>query len=127
MKIRLLSLRLERTRTKALSVDQISSLLAQTSRAPGQPGPHPSQNTGMASIVLVVSTNMTVGTIRSKKGRPKMQNLDLTKWLEMVWDALDEQDELKRDHLLNAADIFLQSDTQETESTPFVDGQKTAA
>jgi hypothetical protein len=81
----------------------------------------------MASIVLVVSTNMTVGTIRSKKGRPKMQNLDLTKWLEMVWDALDEQDELKRDHLLNAADIFLQSDTQETESTPFVDGQKTAA
>lgn len=45
----------------------------------------------------------------------------------MVWDALDEQDELKRDHLLNAADIFLQNDTQETESTPFVDGQNTAA
>ncbi len=56
-----------------------------------------------------------------------MQNLDLTKWLEMVWDALDEQDELKRDYLLNAADIFLQSDTQETESTPFVGGQNTAA
>ena len=56
-----------------------------------------------------------------------MQNLDLTRWLEMVWDALDEQDELKRDHLMNAADIFLQSDTQETESTPFVDGQNTAA
>jgi len=47
-----------------------------------------------------------------------MQNMDLTRWLEMVWDALDEQDELKRDHLLNAADMFLQSDTQETESTP---------
>lgn len=57
-----------------------------------------------------------------------MQNLDLTKWLQMVWDALDEQDELKRDHLLNAADIFLQSDTQALESTPpFVNGQKTAA
>jgi hypothetical protein len=57
-----------------------------------------------------------------------MQNLDLTKWLQMVWDALDEQDGLKRDHLLDAADIFLQSDTQEPESTPpFVDGQKTAA
>jgi len=81
----------------------------------------------MAGIVLFVITNMTVGSIGSKKGRPKMQNLDLTRWLEMVWDALDEQDELKRDHLLNAADMFLQSDTQETESTPFVDGQNTAA
>ena len=29
-----------------------------------------------------------------------MQNLDLTKWLEMAWDALDEQDELKRDYLI---------------------------
>jgi hypothetical protein len=68
-----------------------------------------------------------VGTISSQKA-PKMQNLDLTKWLQMVWDALDEQDELKRDHLLNAADIFLQSDTQALESTPpFVNGQKTAA
>jgi len=57
-----------------------------------------------------------------------MQNLDLTKWLEMVWDALDEQDELKRDHLLNAADNFLQSDTHEPECTPrFVNGEETAA
>jgi hypothetical protein len=81
----------------------------------------------MARIVLFVSTNMTVGNDSQQKGRPKMQNLDLTKWLEMVWDALDEQDELKRDYLLNAADIFLQSDTQETESTPFFGGQNTAA
>jgi hypothetical protein len=57
-----------------------------------------------------------------------MQNPDLTKWLEMVWDALNEQDELKRDQLLYAADAFLQDDDQEPDSTlPFVQSQKTAA
>ena len=57
-----------------------------------------------------------------------MQNLDLTKWLEMVWNALDEQDALKRDHLLDAADVFLQSDNQDPDSAePFLDGEKTAA
>jgi hypothetical protein len=56
-----------------------------------------------------------------------MQNLDLTRWSGMVWEALDEQEDLKRDHLLNAADVFLQSETQETESPPWVDGQNTAA
>jgi hypothetical protein len=57
-----------------------------------------------------------------------MQNLDLTKWLEMVWGALKEQDELKRDHLLHAADAFLQNDNQDHDSAlPCVDRQKTAA
>jgi hypothetical protein len=57
-----------------------------------------------------------------------MQNLDLTKWLEMVWNALDEQDALKRVHLLNAADAFLQSDPPEPNSAPpFADVAKTAA
>jgi hypothetical protein len=35
-----------------------------------------------------------------------MQNLDPTKWLEMVWNALNEQDDVKRNHLLHAADLF---------------------
>ena len=57
-----------------------------------------------------------------------MQNPDLTKWLEMVWGALNEQDELKRDHLLNAADAFLQCDSREPESVqPFLDDEITAA
>lgn len=57
-----------------------------------------------------------------------MQNPDLTRWLEMVWDALNEPDELQRDHLLHAADAFLQSDNQEPDSDlPCADSQKTAA
>jgi hypothetical protein len=57
-----------------------------------------------------------------------MQNPDLTKWLQMVWNALDEQDALKREHLLNAADAFLQNDPLEPDSAlPFADGAKTAA
>jgi hypothetical protein len=39
-----------------------------------------------------------------------MQNLDLTKWLAMVWQALNEPDEVKRNRLLRAADMFLQKD-----------------
>jgi len=63
-----------------------------------------------------------------EKGRLQMQNPDLTKWLEMVWGALNEQDELKRDHLLNAADAFLQCDSREPESVqPFLDDEITAA
>jgi hypothetical protein len=57
-----------------------------------------------------------------------MQNPDLTKWLEMVWDALNEQDEMRRDHLLHAADMFLQDENQEPDSVlPSVGGQRTAA
>jgi len=39
-----------------------------------------------------------------------MENIDLTKWLQMVWDALTEQDEGKRDRLLQSADLFLRED-----------------
>jgi hypothetical protein len=57
-----------------------------------------------------------------------MQNPDLTKWLEMVWEALAEQDELERDRLLHAADAFLQCDNQEPDSgLPFLDSEITAA
>ena len=57
-----------------------------------------------------------------------MQNPDPTKWLEMVWNALNEQDELKRDQLLYFADAFLQDVDQKPDSAPpFVDSQKTAA
>jgi hypothetical protein len=42
-----------------------------------------------------------------------MENLNLTDWPEMVWDALNETDELKRDQLLHAADVFLQEDDAE--------------
>jgi len=45
-----------------------------------------------------------------------MQNLDLTRWLEMVWDALKAQDEVTRNHLLHAADLFLQDENQEADS-----------
>jgi hypothetical protein len=62
------------------------------------------------------------------KGELKMQNQDLTKWLEMVWGALDEQDELKRDRLLHAADMFLQDENQDADSAvPSLDRQNTAA
>jgi hypothetical protein len=36
-----------------------------------------------------------------------MKNLDLTDWLQIVWDALAEQDEAKRNGMLRAADRFL--------------------
>jgi hypothetical protein len=57
-----------------------------------------------------------------------MQNVKLTKWLEMVWHALEERDQRKRASLLHAADRFLQNDNQELEATPpCVGPQKTAA
>jgi hypothetical protein len=57
-----------------------------------------------------------------------MQSPDLTKWLEMVWDALNEEDERKRDGLLHAAGAFLQSDNRQPDSAlPFVDSEITAA
>ena len=48
-----------------------------------------------------------------------MQNPDLTRWLEMVWDALHEEDERKRAGLLHAADAFLQSDQEPDSVLPF--------
>jgi hypothetical protein len=57
-----------------------------------------------------------------------MQNLRLTKWLEMVWHALKERDEMKRASLLHAADRFLQNPNQDLEAAPPCGGaQKTAA
>jgi hypothetical protein len=44
-----------------------------------------------------------------------MENLDLAKWLEMVWEALSEQDDMKRDDLLQAAEEFLQTESQEAD------------
>jgi hypothetical protein len=56
-----------------------------------------------------------------------MQNPDLTTWLEMVWDALNEEDEGKRDGLLHAADAFLQSENQGPDSTEFFADRETTA
>ncbi len=42
-----------------------------------------------------------------------MENLEVAKWLEMVWEALSEQDDVKRDDLLQAAEEFLQTESQE--------------
>jgi len=44
-----------------------------------------------------------------------MEHLDLAKWLEMVWEALSEQDDVKRDDLLQAAEEFLQTESQEAD------------
>jgi hypothetical protein len=35
-----------------------------------------------------------------------MENLVLTRWLQMVWDALAEQDQAKRDRLLQGAGML---------------------
>jgi hypothetical protein len=56
-----------------------------------------------------------------------MQNLDLTKWLEMVWDALKAQDEVTRNHLLHAADLYLQDENQEVDFAPAFVGRQTRA
>jgi hypothetical protein len=114
--------------TTAFSVDHISSLLSRNCLLLVRSNRHPAQNTDMAAIVLLPVRAVVCRTIRAKKGLPKMQNPDLPRWLEMVWDALDEQDALKRDHLLNAADAFLQSDNQEPDSAPsLADSTKIAA
>lgn len=61
-------------------------------------------------------------TTTTQKGATEMQNPDLTTWLEMVWDALNEEEEGKRDGLLHAADAFLQHHNQEhTSARPFAD------
>lgn len=45
-----------------------------------------------------------------------MRKPNLTTWLEMVWDALNEPNETRRDHLLHAAEMFLQEGNQESYS-----------
>jgi hypothetical protein len=44
-----------------------------------------------------------------------MHNLDLTRWLLKVRDALAQEDEDKRDSLLRAADGFLRGNNQSLE------------
>ncbi len=39
----------------------------------------------------------------------KMNNLKLTKWLQIVWEALREQDDLKRSRMLRVADRLLKA------------------
>ena len=57
-----------------------------------------------------------------------MPNPNLTRWLEMVWDALNEEDERKRERLLHAAETFLRGDNQKPDSAlPFVDTEIAAA
>jgi hypothetical protein len=57
-----------------------------------------------------------------------MQSSDLTRWLEMVWDALSEPDALRRDDLLRAADVFLQGGNPKCDSIlRFVDDSEAAA
>lgn len=41
-----------------------------------------------------------------------MNNLDLTRWLLKVRDALAEQDEAKRNNMLRAADRFLKGNNE---------------
>jgi hypothetical protein len=65
---------------------------------------------------------------KQRRGAPKMQTPDLTRWLEMVWDALSEPDGFKRDHLLRSADVFLQGSNRQADSAlPFVDDDNAAA
>jgi hypothetical protein len=69
-----------------------------------------------------------VGEEKPRRGDQKMQSPDLTTWLEMVWDALSEQDALKRNDLLRAADAFLRRGNHKCGSAlRFVDDSKAAA
>jgi len=63
---------------------------------------HPPQNKAMARLVLFKPLTIM--------GASTVENPNLTDWLEMVWNALNEPDEVKRDQLLRAADVFLQED-----------------
>ena len=63
-------------------------------------------------------TSLTTDEAGDKRRVLKMQNLRLTEWLEMVWHALKERDEMKRSSLLHAADRFLQNENQELEAAP---------
>ncbi len=42
-----------------------------------------------------------------------MKNLELTKWLQLVWDALAEQDEVKRNDMSQNAAVFLKKGNQQ--------------
>jgi hypothetical protein len=40
-----------------------------------------------------------------------METMDLTRWLQIVWDELTVQDKVKRDGLLRSADMLLREDS----------------
>jgi hypothetical protein len=64
----------------------------------------------------------------SARGWLKMQNLNLTRWLKMVREALKEKDDAKRNHLLQAADEFLQRENLEPKrKLPRLNPRKLAA
>jgi hypothetical protein len=57
-----------------------------------------------------------------------MQNLNLTKWLEMVWNALQETDAAKRDRLLQSAEKFLKREKRSVHGAlPVLPRQRRAA
>ena len=41
-----------------------------------------------------------------------MKNLELTRWLRLVWDALSEEDEVQRNDMLQNAAVFLNEGDQ---------------
>jgi hypothetical protein len=47
---------------------------------------------------------------RAARGVAEMKNSNVTKWLEMVWTALVEQDQGKRNQLLYAANLLLRGE-----------------
>ena len=57
-----------------------------------------------------------------------MKNLELTRWLKLVWDALAEKDEVKRNDMLQNATVFLnEGDEPSVFDTSDVIEEKTAA
>ena len=51
-----------------------------------------------------------------------MKNAKLTEWLQIVWDALAELDEARRNSMLHAADRFLQQ--QDNQQPSVLRGQQ---
>ena len=51
-----------------------------------------------------------------------MKNQKLTEWLQVVWDALAEADEARRNSMLHAADRFLQK--QDNQQPPVLRSQQ---
>jgi hypothetical protein len=52
--------------------------------------------------------------------RDEMKNLESTKWLRKVRDALAEEDEVRRSGMLRAADRFLKESSQQSLDIPLL-------
>jgi hypothetical protein len=50
----------------------------------------------------------------------QMKNLETTKWLRKVRDALAEEDEVRRSSMLRAADRFLKESNQQSLDIPLL-------